>query len=540
MAWSALGDSAWLFEVSGASSRERLDRVWSLAGQLSATRIAEVKDIVTSFDSLAVHFDPEHGQKVMEWLQTVPPPLGHTEPLRGKVIGIPVTYGGECGPDLMAAADALSLAPEELVRLHREAEYTVAALGFSPGFPYLEGLPPRLQLPRHRTPRAVPAGSVAIAGTQTGIYPSASQGGWHVIGRTSRRLFDPAMIPPALLDASDLVRFVDEKHDLATVDLMEPVPHPNGELEILDPGNQTTVQDHGRHGYQHLGVTPGGAADPVAAAVVNRLVGNPDDAAVLECLMHGPRIRLHRQARVAWLGWSGTHSGRPLELPAGTEIDLHGRTHALRGYLAVAGGIDVPRVLGSRATDVRAGFGGWQGRALQSGDRLPVGSPTRGPMAGGWFVGWPRAQPDKLLELRFVPGMQRNWFPEATLAAFQERIHVASPQSDRMGLRLDGLLLECDRPHEMRSQPVVAGSVQVPPDGRAIVLLGERQTIGGYPQIAHVISADLPALARAWPGTRLRFREVTLEEAREAWRVLRRDLDLLRTGLAMRAYGGSP
>ncbi|MCU0752691.1 MAG: 5-oxoprolinase subunit PxpB [Akkermansiaceae bacterium] len=534
MAWSALGDRAWLFKAVGKDPRERLARVLELAGRLTEQRIPAVHDIVTSFETLAVHFDPAAGGRVLRWLQSIPPPTGGESPAAGRLIEVPVEYGGACGPDLAAAAATLGMAAEELIRLHGAAQYTVAALGFSPGFPYLTGLPQRLELPRRATPRPVAAGSVAIAGAQAGIYPSASQGGWHVIGRTPLRLFDPDSPAPSLLQAGDRVRFIRGRCEEFSA--VRPAPFAAGAIEVLDAGGLDTVQDAGRPGWQHLGVSPGGAADPVMAAVVNRLVGNPDDAAVLECAMRGPRLRCHQAARVAWLGWGDDRAGRPVELHAGAEIDLRGRTRALRGYLAVAGGIDVPRVLGSRATDLRAGFGGFHGRVLRSGDHLPVGRPREGPHAGDWRVIWPRpTPPDSLLELRFLTGVQHAWFPGKTHRALRESIYQISPMSDRMGARLDGAALECDEPAGLISQPVVAGSVQVPPDGRPIVLMAERQTIGGYPQIAHVISADLPILARAWPGSRLRFREVTLDEARDAWRVHQHELALLRTGLAMTA-----
>jgi KipI family sensor histidine kinase inhibitor len=534
MAWSALGDRAWLFRAAGKDPRERLARVLELAERLAAGRIPAIHDIVTSFETLAVQFDPADGERVMRWLQTVAPPAGPTSVASGRVVEVPVEYGGACGPDLAAAAAALAIAPEELIRLHAAAEYTVAALGFSPGFPYLTGLPQRLELPRRTTPRPVAAGSVAIAGSQAGIYPCASQGGWHVIGRTPLKLFDPESPLPSLLKVGDQVRFVSGHCDDSAV--AAAAGFLTGGLEVLDAGGFTTVQDAGRPGFQHLGVSPGGAADPVMAAVVNRLVGNPDDAAVLECAMRGPQLRFHQAVRVAWLGWNDDKAGRPVELPAGTVIDLRGRTRTLRGYLAVAGGIDVPRVLGSRATDVRAGFGGFHGRDLRSGDRLPVGRPCAGPHPGDWRVNWPQAAAaDELLEIRFLPGVQHAWFTGETLRAFRAGIYQVSPMSDRMGARLEGAALECAETSGMLSQPVVAGSVQVTPDGRPIVLLAERQTIGGYPQIGHVISADWPKLARAWPGSRFRFREVTLAAARDAWRAHQRGLALLHAGLALTA-----
>jgi hypothetical protein len=215
----------------------------------------------------------------------------------------------------------------------------------------------------------------------------------------------------------------------------------------------------------------------------------------------GPLLRFHQNARVAWVGWADARGGRPVDLTKGAELDLRGRMASLRGYLAIAGGIDVPQVLGSRATDLRAGFGGWQGRALLCGDRLPVGRPQAGPATGAWRVGWPRAEsPAGTLELRFLKGMQWVWFAQEARGSFQNEIYQISPVSDRMGARLDGPPLTRGEMAEMVSQPVVAGSVQVPPDGQPIVLLADAQTIGGYPQIGHVISADLPRLARAWPG----------------------------------------
>lgn len=525
MAWSALGDSAWLFEACGSDAATRLSRVLDLGERLARCRIAEVRDIVTSFETLAVHFDPADGELVMEWLLSVPPPIGDAAPRVSRIVEVPVDYSG-----LGEVAGSLGLSENELIRLHGSVDYTVAALGFAPGFPYLTGLPERLHLPRMATPRKVAAGSVAIAGNQAGIYPFDSQGGWHVLGRTDLSLFDPDWPQPARLNPGDHVRFVAGDVSNNKKIVAANTSSVSGGLEILDPGALMTVQDLGRPGYQNIGVSTGGAADPVAARVANRLVGNSDDAAVLECCMRGPRLRFHQNARVAWVGWCDTRCGRPVDLTNGAELDLRGRMTALRGYVAVAGGVDVTLVLGSRSTDSRAGFGGWRGRELKTGDRLPVGEAHAGPVLGAWRVGWPGAVMDTL-ELRFIKGIQADWFSLQASGLFQSHLYQISPVSDRMGARLEGVALERDRLGEMVSQPVVAGSIQVPPDGRPIVLLAERQTIGGYPQIGHVISADLPKLARAWPGTRLRFREVTLDEARAAWADLRRDLGILAAGI---------
>ncbi len=534
MGLHALGDTAWLFKAGGSSPEKKLGLVLRLRRLLELYPITEIVDIVSSFDTIAVHFHPADGQKVLEHLTS----LHHDEasgsqPSPGHTIMIPVAYGGDCGTDLQALADAKNLNVTEVIELHRNAEYTVAAIGFSPGFPYLQGLSPQLQQPRLSSPRKVAAGSVAIAGDQAGIYPFASQGGWHVIGRTDLKLFDPHREPPALLQPGDKVRFV----EVETLEIVEPPP-PEAEaftdgIQVIEPGALTSIQDHGRWGLQHFGVSPGGAADPVLASIANRLVGNRDDAAVIECTMTGPVLRFGTDTRVAWVGWADETSGKPHEIKAGKSIDLRRRMCHLRGYIAVAGGIDVPELLGSRATDLRAVLGGHHGRALQAGDILPIGKASKASVSSKWHVSWPH--PDgRLIELRYLRGMQADWFTREALHLFSERFYEISPTSDRTGTRLKGAKLELKQSREMVSQPVVFGSVQVPPDGQPIVLMSERQTIGGYPQIGHVISADIPRLARAWPGTQVRFREVDLDEARHAWNELQRDLGFLNAGLMMK------
>lgn len=526
MAWRALGDSAWMFEAAGADPGERLARVLELATHLDASRIAEVHDIVSSFETLAVHFDPAHGDRVLDWLMAHPPSSADIRSFHGKIIEVPVSYQVD-----EHVAFSLDLPADEIVRLHGNASYVVAAVGFSPGFPYLTGLPERLHLPRRKTPRRVAAGSVAIAGNQAGIYPHDSQGGWHVLGHTNLELFDINRAKPALFMPGDRVKFVPAEH-LSSNSIIPDLEIGNAALEVIEPGVLTTVQDRGRPGFQKYGVSPGGAADHAAALAANLLVGNADNAALFECCVRGPVLRVLRDLRVAWVGWADVRSARPIDLTAGTVLDLRGRMTSSFGYLAMAGGIDVPEILGSRATDLRAGFGGWHGRSLRAGDRLPTGNPEPGPPPGAWRVGWPQAQiRSRTMELRFLRGMQSAWFTNDALETFQNSIYQLSPFFDRMGARLDGPMLARATARELVSQPVVAGSVQVPPDGRPIVLLNERQTIGGYPQIGHIISADLPKLARSLPGTRLRFCEVTLDTARAAWSETRRECGLLQAGL---------
>ncbi|MEO8614527.1 MAG: 5-oxoprolinase subunit PxpB [Luteolibacter sp.] len=523
MTLKPLGDSAWLVEFPAGTP---LSRVLGLVAALNNQRPEGVMDVVSSFASVAVHFDSVDGLEIHDWIEAAMTDAAGFEMPTGKSVEIPICYNG---PDLPEVAMLLDLSIEEVIALHSAAVYTVAAVGFSPGFPYLSGLPERLNLPRRKTPRlAVPAGSVAIAGGQAGIYPFTSPGGWHVLGQTGEKLFDPNVAQPALLQPGDQVRFtaVDEL-ELPEPRIIEPVEPTSRWIEVIKPGALTSVQDLGRPGYEASGVSPGGAADRHALRLANLLVGNEENAAALEICLSGPVLKFHSDAVVALM--DGT--GKPQRVKAGDVVDFTRLTSGVRAYLAVAGGLRIPNVLGGAATDLRAGFGGVSGRALRAGDRLNCGEAGRIPGRGDWHIG--RMSRASQIELRFLPGVQEDWFSAEALRRFRSETYQLTPKSDRMGARLSGHKLDLGTPQEMVSQPVACGSVQVPPDGQPIILLAGRQTIGGYPQIGHVISVDLPKLARAWPGTWVNFQEVTWNEAQDLKQQDDRNFDWLRTGLEL-------
>lgn len=295
---------------------------------------------------------------------------------------------------------------------------------------------------------------------------------------------------------------------------------------VLRPGALTTVQDRGRHGWRHLGVGRAGALDPDLAALANRLVGNAADAAVLELTLTGPTLALPAPARIALCGATvearfedalgrphPLPGGRPVALPAGT-LRLGALRDGLRAWLAIAGGVDAPVVLGSRSTDLRGGFGGLDGRPLREGDALPIGEAVvdgvDAPQAPGRWIDLdadvPRDAP-----IRIVPTS-----PEV-VAPLEARHWTVDPRSDRQGLRCAGEPLSLAWPEQV-SAAVAPGTVQLPPDGHPIVLLADAQTVGGYPRLGHVIAADLPRLAQRRAGDALRFVAVTQDEARAAWR----------------------
>ncbi|MBP8257330.1 MAG: biotin-dependent carboxyltransferase [Opitutaceae bacterium] len=317
-------------------------------------------------------------------------------------------------------------------------------------------------------------------------------------------------------------------------------------IEVLRPGILTTVQDLGRPGWRSSGVPVGGALDAMALRVANAIVGNDDAAAGLECTVRGPVLRFSAPARVALAGAAvdGINMLRELDLAEGAELSLESIQRAGRAYLAIAGGIDVPRVLGSRSTHLAGGFGGLEGRALRVGDRLAVGrTVSSGQSRARWSVSAGMV-PDVVCDLQVIhvlAGPQYEWFDEAALQEFWGQEYVVMPMSDRMGLRLSGEAIRCGMKREMISTPVALGSLQVPPDGQPIVLLADCQTLGGYPQISTVISADIPKLARLRPRQRIRFEQVSLVEAQYHRRVMDTAFAALRAGLAEKlSHHGDP
>jgi len=208
--YRAVGDAAFLVEFGEAIDPAISRRVLAYAQQLEQARLPGVGDIVPTYRSILIHYDPLvlSWEAVVDWVRTQPASIGPQPGASSRRIEIPVVYGGESGPDLDFVARAHDIPPEEVVRLHSSVEYIVHMMGFMPGFPYLGGLPPQLETPRLETPRTrVPAGSVGLAGKQTGIYPFDSPGGWRIIGHTYVKLFDPALDPPTLLAPGDRVRF---------------------------------------------------------------------------------------------------------------------------------------------------------------------------------------------------------------------------------------------------------------------------------------------------------------------------------------------
>jgi biotin-dependent carboxylase-like uncharacterized protein len=309
-------------------------------------------------------------------------------------------------------------------------------------------------------------------------------------------------------------------------------------LEIVTPGILATVQDTGRYGHGPIGVAPSGAADSYACRIGNLLVGNLEAAAVLEITLMGfeARFRYAAVAAVTGADLQPALNGRPMPLwtavpvAAGDTLAFQGPVCGCRAYLAVGGGWDVPVVMGSRSTNLGAGFGGYEGRALQAGDILPGRPPEPYRHCAG------RTIPDQIRPvytsdgvLRVIAGPQADQFTAASRQRFYAAVYTVSGKSDRTGVRLDGPVLDkhAGAPDSILSEGIVAGAIQVPGDGQPIVLLNETVT-GGYRKIAAVIAADLPLLGQLAPGDTVRFQEADIPVATDLLRGVEAAVDWVR------------
>jgi KipI family sensor histidine kinase inhibitor len=524
------GDSALLLELDAVIDPRVNARVIAIAAAMRAEGIEGVRDIVSTFRSVAVYFDPLAADitTIRASLERAASNPGDVRD--GRRVEVPVVYGGEFGPDLEGVADFAGLTTDQVIARHTAGDYRVYTLGFFPGFAYMGTVAPEIAAPRRATPRVqVPGGSVGIAGPQTAVYPRDSPGGWQIIGRTALQMFDASKTPPALLAPGDTVRFVAAVRLEPHLPSEAPDPavgaafrRPEGRtVTILRPGLFTTVQDSGRWGHQGSGVPVSGAMDLLSHRLANIAVGNAPEAATLEATLLGPELRVDGETTVAVsgadLGVTIDGSALPLNAPvrcrSGAVLRFSGRRRGARAYIACDGGVAVRPVFGSRATHVVSAMGGVAGRALRAGDSLPLGSPAS-PSPGQLDCPAPRSHGGA--RLRVMRGPQIQCFPDAAFDILERGRFTVSIQSDRMGYRLQGGHIPRLNEREMISDATFAGAIQVPASGQPILLMADRQTTGGYPQIATVITADLPLAAQLAPGDWIEFEICSRADAVQA------------------------
>jgi KipI family sensor histidine kinase inhibitor len=553
-------DDALLIEL------DDLETTLALFDSLSSDPIAGTGEMIPGARTLLVSYrpsavSPEQIVAAACWRE-----LGGRVAGAGSLVEIPVTYNGE---DLDEVAGLLGISSADVVRLHTAQEYAVGFTGFAPGFAYLSGGHPDLDVPRRSSPRTrIPAGSVALAGTFSGVYPRESPGGWQLIGTTEAQMWDLSRERPALLLPGDRVRFIDVSGSAAPIaqrgsseqtessgqtetsaSIHAPAePDVAHALEISAPGMLALLQDLGRPGYASMGVSSSGALDAVSLREANRLVGNATATACLELTFGGFRMRARGEHVIALTGApvpltvtspaasDGTPPftrsvdfGRPFALSTGEELVVGAPTSGIRTYLAVRGGFDLEPVLGSLSTDVLAVLGP---DPVVAGMVLPVGTASRGITAVTLTDTLPETVPgaasdhvhvsdqaasDKAsanpanpadVVLDVVLGPRTDWFSPDAVESLCAQSWAVSSRSNRVGLRLEGESLTRVIDAELPSEGTVSGAIQIPPNGQPVLFLADHPLTGGYPVIGSVATYHLPRAGQLPPGARIRFRPI--------------------------------
>ncbi|WP_334149448.1 urea amidolyase family protein [Microbacterium sp.] len=508
-------DRALLVEAADLDEAMRLNLAWDgLPGVVE--RIPGARTVLVRFDPLQVSAADLAGVLASTEVG------GGELPRAGEAV-VPVHYDGE---DLDEAASLLGVSADELVNRHLAADWRVAFSGFAPGFGYVVSGDPLFDVPRRSSPRTrVPAGSVALAGQFTGVYPRESPGGWQLIGRTDAVMWDIDRDPPALLAPGATVRFerVRAQARLGESGHVQTQPpragdgvslHADAAVEVVRSSLQLLVQDAGRPGYAALGVSASGAADRRAMRDANRAVGNAASAAVLESV-GGAVLRFRGAGVAAVAGALGSLSlteadgtvrsvahGEPFATVDGDELALGHPERGLRYVIAVRGGFDADTALGSRAGDTLAGLGP---EALAVGAVIPVGVAATKPVEPDPV---PRdlPAPGDVVELEITLGPRDDWFTAAALGALTDQEWTVTPRSDRVGIRLQGEVpLERSVGGELPSEGAVTGAIQVPPDGQPVLFLPDHPLTGGYPIIGALTDRSLDLAGQLAPGVRLRL-----------------------------------
>ena len=310
-------------------------------------------------------------------------------------------------------------------------------------------------------------------------------------------------------------------------------------ITVLNPGLLTTVQDLGRVGYQQFGVSVSGVMDPRATTIANILVDNPDGEAVLECTMMGPHLQFNKANVIAITGGDlgATLDGQPVQtyraikVEAGQVLRFTAPKKGCRAFIAFAGGLDIPEVMGSRSTHMKAKIGGFQGRKLEKGDEIGFRAPNPELRNLNIRSMAPEFVPRAEYTVRVILGPQDDYFTDAGIQTFLSQVYTVTAEFDRMGCRLEGAVIQHKDGGDIISDGIAFGAIQVPSAGNPIIMLGDRQTTGGYTKIANVITADFRILAQLKAGDKVRFEKVSVKAAQDALLAQRAALGLIRSAI---------
>ncbi|MDL2410309.1 urea amidolyase family protein [Rhizobium calliandrae] len=510
------GSNAFLVELPDLAT------TLTLLDCLLADRPDGVAELVPAARTLMVRFDPlvTRREDLVALISGLD--LSVRTSRQGETFEIPVIYDGE---DLDDVADILGWTVDELIRRHTEATYTVAFAGFAPGFAYMTCDDPAFDVPRRESPRVrIPAGSVALGGKFSGVYPSDSPGGWQLLGTTPLKMWDTSRKRAALLAPGDRVRFrrVTEKTIVPVAAMPDEKTEPAGPVKgplVTRADRPALYQDLGRPGRADQGVSASGALDRASLIEANICVGNPRNAAAVEITFGGFAVKADRPETLAVTGAPvplevratdgrslPVPFGRPFALDTGDELTVGVPPEGMRSYLALRGGFAVETVLGSASTDTLAKVGP---APIVTGDVLvPANKPASA-------VGADRPTPARLphadatVTLDIVLGPRTDWFTHRGVETLLSQIWQVTAESSRVGVRLSGTEpLERRHAAELPSEATARGSIQVPHSGQPVLFLADHPLTGGYPVIGVVANHHLDLAGQIPIGASIRFNAI--------------------------------
>lgn len=500
---------------------ESLEQTMALTDSLTDTPIAGIDEITPAARTILVRYNPMIADVYDLTEKISVRDVSNRIAKNSKLVTIPVHYNGE---DLADVAQHLGISIDEVIRRHTENEYQVAFSGFAPGFGYMVSQEAQLNVPRRPSPRVrIPAGSVALAGEFSSVYPQASPGGWQLIGVTELLMWDINRLEPALVQAGMRVNFVNAAKKQISYSLptkIEQGTKPQNvaaDLTVLATGLQVLFQDLGRIGQSALGISESGGMDKSALRSANRVVGNPSDTVVLEITQGGFKAQANKNLIVAITGAPcdievttaeqqqyQASSYYPIHLAKGDVIKLGQATKGVRSYLAVRGGFNIETVLSSCSFDTLAQVGPapikvGQGLSINTTSSLLAVSLSESPV-----FEYPKGSDVVVLDI--VLGPRTDWFTKHAINLLTQQLWQVTAASNRIGLRLLGETpFEREKLHELPSEGTCIGAIQVPANGQPVLFLNDHPLTGGYPVIGAVCEYHLDLAGQIPVNAKIRF-----------------------------------
>lgn len=501
-----------------------LDQTLALFASLEADPVDGIEETVPAARTLMIRFRPETIKAEALAAEIATRDLSAKIAPSDRLVEIPVRYDGE---DLADVAELTGLSVEEVIRRHTDSEFTVAFCGFAPGFGYLVGGDPALHVPRRQSPRTrIPAGSVALAGAFSGVYPQNSPGGWQILGTTPLKMWDIEREPGALFQPGYRVRFFDmdkagrsiEAPAAKTAAAKAVANSDAGHFEVLASPMPAVFQDLGRFGQTGQGISASGALDRSSFNTANRIVGNPVNTPCLELTLGGFSFRSSSRAVIGVAGAFCTITVKseaysfkaspyaPISLEPGDVVTFGNTSAGMRCYLAIRGGFDVAPVLGSAATDTLAVVGP---ESLVPGSVVNLRHEKSGlsSVSINEVPAFDLPKADEVVTLDIVCGPRTDWFTQKGIETLTSQHWQVTPQSSRVGIRLSGEVpVERKDSAELPSEGTATGAIQIPHSGQPVLFLADHPLTGGYPVIGSVAEYHLDLAGQIPVNAKIQFR----------------------------------